>query len=168
MAKFHLSKDGTPRACNAKVACPLGGPDAHYDSPETARAAYESQHQAQTFSEPWKSGELSDDRANEAPVWNSGPAFPYMAMEQAQEQASAEDREVAKTLDYDAQRSYWDARRGYMSHEDALTFADEWDAYAEDAQATFAVTQDQADWPDGEKYEAMLQNHRIATGQKPR
>lgn len=168
MAKFHLSKDGTPRTCSAKIACPFGGPDAHYDSAETARAAYEVQHQDQTFSEPWRSLELSDHSANEAPVWNAGPAFPYMPLEQAQEQASPQEREEAAALRFDQTTAYWDARRGYMNHEDALTFANEWATYAEEAQESFYASSNPADWPDSEKYEAMLQNHRIATGQQPR
>lgn len=42
MAKFHVSADGNPRACNAKQGnCPLAGDDKHFDTPEAARTDYE-------------------------------------------------------------------------------------------------------------------------------
>lgn len=39
MAKYHLSSDGTPRVCSAKIKCPLGGdtPHAEFSSPAQAR-----------------------------------------------------------------------------------------------------------------------------------
>ena len=43
MAKYHINPDtGNPGLCKAAGDnCPFGGDDAHYDSPEGARAAYE-------------------------------------------------------------------------------------------------------------------------------
>jgi hypothetical protein len=43
MNKYHLNLNtGDPGLCRAKRGCPFGGPQAHYDSPEAARAAYEA------------------------------------------------------------------------------------------------------------------------------
>lgn len=40
MAKYHISKDGTPGVCHAQNGnCPLGGADQHYPTMEAAQAA---------------------------------------------------------------------------------------------------------------------------------
>ena len=41
MAKYHINYKGNPGVCRAEKNCPFGGPSEHFDSPETARAAYE-------------------------------------------------------------------------------------------------------------------------------
>lgn len=45
MAKYHISGKGEPEVCTAEIKCRLGGESGqenHYDSPEEARAGYES------------------------------------------------------------------------------------------------------------------------------
>lgn len=36
MARYHLSNDGTPRVCSAKVSCPLGDSTIHYENKAAA------------------------------------------------------------------------------------------------------------------------------------
>ena len=45
MSKYHLNWKGEPGKCSAKEGnCPFGGADDHFDSPETARQAFEAQN----------------------------------------------------------------------------------------------------------------------------
>lgn len=37
MTKYHIKKDGAPGVCNAKINCPLGGPDEHFNSIQEAQ-----------------------------------------------------------------------------------------------------------------------------------
>lgn len=46
MAKFHINEAGNPGECGAQPGgCPFGKDAAHYDSPESARMAFESSRQ---------------------------------------------------------------------------------------------------------------------------
>lgn len=47
---FHVNPhSGNPGECKAIYACPFGGDDAHYSSPEEAREAYESKMASEMF-----------------------------------------------------------------------------------------------------------------------
>lgn len=60
MAKYHINWKGEPGLCTAeKKACPLGGDSDHFDSPESARAAYESAHSS--FGTPVRKLPLASD-----------------------------------------------------------------------------------------------------------
>lgn len=51
MAKYHIKKDGTPGICKAKLSCPLGDSNHHYDSIEEAQQVADKQNK-QKFSQP--------------------------------------------------------------------------------------------------------------------
>lgn len=52
MAKFHISSNGEPAACTAKIKCRLGGDSGkenHFDTPEEAREAYEKSQSSENL-----------------------------------------------------------------------------------------------------------------------
>lgn len=53
MSKYHISENGEPRLCEAKIKCRLGGESGkenHYDTPDEARKAYEEKNTSKNFS----------------------------------------------------------------------------------------------------------------------
>lgn len=74
MVKHHLSKNGEPQPCTAKLRdCPLGNADQHYSTKEEARLAYEGENShrlisgAQKGSVPYESEALKELIKNSAP-----------------------------------------------------------------------------------------------------
>lgn len=48
MAKYHISKKGTPAVCRAQSGrCPLGGEDLHFDSKEYAQKAADKMNESE-------------------------------------------------------------------------------------------------------------------------
>lgn len=71
MAKYHITGKGEPGLCRAnKKACPLGGLDEHYDSPEAAMKAFEALQSGSFESPAFKRSKVRDSEGNLATVFH--------------------------------------------------------------------------------------------------
>lgn len=170
MAKFHISQDGTPRACSAKIACPIGGQDEHYETADEARAAYENQHVGQTF-ETYKTLELSDpdnviDEVYQ-PTWSGSNAstgeWATQSLESAKMYATDKEKAAVQALPASHRAPYWEGRMAYLEHDEAVAFAEDWRTYL-DAQREAYYIDRSVPMPTSEDFEDALTNHRLAAG----
>lgn len=94
MAKYHISKDGTPGVCHAQNGnCPLGGADQHYPTMEAAQAAADERGMAGFINNEQK------EKTSKGSVATSAPAAGLSALKREMDKPYTAQHEGLKMSD---------------------------------------------------------------------